>query len=75
MARACSNGRPGSPVKCTGSWLSNNGIDDPESYKSDYVNDGSLFDIYRDTSNNNALGLEINQVQFGFHVFNLRGKI
>ena len=57
MARGCSNGRPGSPVKCTGSWLSSNGIDDPESYKSDYVSNGSLFDIYRDTSNNNALWL------------------
>lgn len=57
MANRCSNGRLGSPVKCAGSWLSNNGIDDPEAFKRDYTSDGSLFDIYRDKSNNNALWL------------------
>ena len=57
MAMRCSNGRPVSPVKCTSSWLSNNGINDPEAYKREYVSNGSSFDIYRDTSNNNALWL------------------
>ena len=57
MANRCSNGRAGSPVKCSSSWLSSNGIDDAELYKSDYTSNGSMFDIYRDTSNNNALWL------------------
>ena len=52
MARGCSNGGPVSPVKCSDSWLANNGIDDPEDFKSDYTSDASLFDIYRDKNNN-----------------------
>ena len=57
MANWCN--APLSPVICSVAWLSSYGIDDPEAFKADYVSESNVskFDIYRDTSDNNALWL------------------